>query len=532
MASIPTFPTKPGFNYPITPTRSKTVVIPNGRAGIVQTLAQMRAYADEYKVTPLVRETATRLVKTLPQKDYFNEIRALFNYVRDSIRYTRDIYGVETVQTPQYTLEHRVGDCDDKATLLASLLESIGFETRFHAMGRKVGGICHVIVEVRNPVTGLWIPLETTQNVEMGWMPPDVYQHIYYYADGKHEQLNGFFSNVVNKIKGVGKKTVDVTRGQLETAARSTKQLSKGDVRGALSTSWKGAKNVASGVNELRKDIHKAAMPPFVLNAEGRLTDATVKALGTKTGSIVLSILSVIPVTAPFALAAQGGMVVAQIEAARKALSQMDSAQRKAASEALATARYVYDPAIQQIRERQPTGDEGLQEFKYIDGKLIQLSADDMANVNAELTPAQRKKLIDNTVAAVAERYPDYAAGLKKALERAETANNGKPVALGELGFGWGEAFGQVATQVAGQYASGKIAANFAHQQMKDQLKVMNSQLAKQPQTPPVQGQRAAISQAINDLSSFTSQYGGAIMLAGGALVLFLLWQSRHGKRR
>jgi transglutaminase-like putative cysteine protease len=66
----------------------------------------------------------------------------------------------------------RAGDCDDKSVLLAALLESIGHPTRFVAIGFQPDDFEHVFVETK--IADRWISLETTEPVEIGWMP----QHI------------------------------------------------------------------------------------------------------------------------------------------------------------------------------------------------------------------------------------------------------------------------------------------------------------------------------------------------------------------
>ncbi len=55
--------------------------------------------------------------------------KKLHRFVRDNIRYIKDIRDVETVAYPDITLQQGQGDCDDKSVLLASLLESIGHPT-------------------------------------------------------------------------------------------------------------------------------------------------------------------------------------------------------------------------------------------------------------------------------------------------------------------------------------------------------------------------------------------------------------------
>jgi len=110
-----------------------------------------------------VRRVALGLVNELPPNDDVSEVRALWHYVRDAIRYVRDVRGVDTLQSPRTTLELTQGDCDDKSLLLASLLESIGYATRFAVAATSPrGSYNHVYVEAFVPKVGKWIPLESS----------------------------------------------------------------------------------------------------------------------------------------------------------------------------------------------------------------------------------------------------------------------------------------------------------------------------------------------------------------------------------
>lgn len=149
--------------------------IPSGREGIKRTLQAMSRITRAYKKDVGIRTLASELVRELPQYDTTGEIRAIHAFVRDHIRYTNDIRGVETLQTPRATLELGVGDCDDKSILTASLLEAIGRPTRFVAVGFGEGsGHSHVLVEVRAGRNRRWVPLETIKPVEAGWGPANV----------------------------------------------------------------------------------------------------------------------------------------------------------------------------------------------------------------------------------------------------------------------------------------------------------------------------------------------------------------------
>jgi transglutaminase-like putative cysteine protease len=135
--------------------------IPSGSEGTRVTLALMSKLVREAKKRLAIRTRALSLVKNNGQKDYPGEVRDLHRFVRDNIRYVKDIHGVETLQMPEKTLEFEQGDCDDKSMLLASLLESVGHPTRFVAVGFTPGTFAHVYVETR--IGDKWYPMETTE---------------------------------------------------------------------------------------------------------------------------------------------------------------------------------------------------------------------------------------------------------------------------------------------------------------------------------------------------------------------------------
>jgi transglutaminase-like putative cysteine protease len=147
--------------------------LPDGAAGTKKTLAYMREYVGQCRINPRIRELALAITAGLPGKDYLSEAVAVQAWVRGNIRYIRDVNGIETLQSPIATLELRQGDCDDHATLVGALLESIGAQTRFVAVGMTPGEYEHVYCEVFVPHEG-WLSVETTENVPVGWEPGDI----------------------------------------------------------------------------------------------------------------------------------------------------------------------------------------------------------------------------------------------------------------------------------------------------------------------------------------------------------------------
>lgn len=144
--------------------------VPEGAAGTRATLNIMARLVRECRIDPTIRRTAANLVGDLPNQSYYAEADRIFQFVRDSIRYIQDTNSVEVLQNPRITLAEQYGDCDDKATLLASLLESVGHPCRFVAVGYTAPGeFEHVFIETK--IGARWIAAETTMQVEFGFAP-------------------------------------------------------------------------------------------------------------------------------------------------------------------------------------------------------------------------------------------------------------------------------------------------------------------------------------------------------------------------
>ena len=148
--------------------------IPSGREGVRETLRMMRLLVRSGKTNPLVRQRTVELVNGLRQKAFADEVKRIFDFVQRQIRYTKDVRGVETLHTADRVLLNRAGDCDDKAILVASMLEAIGHPTRFIAVGFMPGRFSHVFTETR--IGDKWIALETPEPQPLGWRPPNIKQ--------------------------------------------------------------------------------------------------------------------------------------------------------------------------------------------------------------------------------------------------------------------------------------------------------------------------------------------------------------------
>lgn len=164
--------------------------IPSGIDGVRATLRHMVAICRSFLKPPtgnsakvqdllLVRVTAQQIVQSCDEKDWYCEAECLQVWVRDNIRYVRDMLTSETLQTPDKTLKLASGDCDDKAMLYCALASCIGFDTRFCAIGVDDSDeFSHVSAQVLVPGTG-WCNAETIpidnrgSKAKFGWFPPE-----------------------------------------------------------------------------------------------------------------------------------------------------------------------------------------------------------------------------------------------------------------------------------------------------------------------------------------------------------------------
>lgn len=146
--------------------------ISGGVRGVRQTLAVMRSIVGQWRSDPSMRQAATSAIFLTPEKNELSEVETLFRLVRDGIRYTRDIHDVETIQTPDKTLLGKVGDCDDQTVLLATLLEAVGYPTRFVVAGYSDSKeLQHVYLQVF--ANDEWIDADPTEHHPLGWSGPN-----------------------------------------------------------------------------------------------------------------------------------------------------------------------------------------------------------------------------------------------------------------------------------------------------------------------------------------------------------------------
>lgn len=119
-----------------------------------------------------IREHALSIVGS---GGFVDQVRQLQSWVQSRIRYIHDPPDLELVQTPQYTLQQKAGDCDDQATLLAALLMATGHPAQFMAVGLNGSPLSHVLVQTL--IGPQWVAAETIIAKPLGWMPAGITSH-------------------------------------------------------------------------------------------------------------------------------------------------------------------------------------------------------------------------------------------------------------------------------------------------------------------------------------------------------------------
>lgn len=128
-----------------------------GRQGNLDTVEIMRRVAHKRKSHPLVRQLSLSILHThnVKSQDYVHEAEAIARFVKEKVRYVRDIAGMEQLHDPVTMIDqiqrgNAQGDCDDMSLLIATLLLSIGHQPYFRIVRYRpgVGSYQHIYVVV------------------------------------------------------------------------------------------------------------------------------------------------------------------------------------------------------------------------------------------------------------------------------------------------------------------------------------------------------------------------------------------------
>ncbi|MCM1986221.1 transglutaminase-like domain-containing protein [Methanococcoides seepicolus] len=140
-----------------------------------------------------VRAVAASGIAMYPGEYNVYQLCALFDYVKNDIKYMSDPRGNDYWATPNETLKVKAGDCDDSAILLSSLIEAIGgtsrlyitdthvFATAYIGKGEEASKITDAVKDKYGGVPvyyttdeyGSWLIMDTTSGLYAGDISAD-----------------------------------------------------------------------------------------------------------------------------------------------------------------------------------------------------------------------------------------------------------------------------------------------------------------------------------------------------------------------
>ena len=126
---------------------------------------------------PKIQQLASKILEEydVPSRDWEGETKAVFEWVRSNIRYTRDPEGLELFRKPMRTVQLKIADCDDMSILICSLLGTIGHTLLLRVIGVTSDEPEHIypidLLPPGNPTYA--IALDATRPEQMGWEVPE-----------------------------------------------------------------------------------------------------------------------------------------------------------------------------------------------------------------------------------------------------------------------------------------------------------------------------------------------------------------------
>ena len=199
------------------PPQIELQTIPSGYPGTLKTVEHIRDLIKQGAKDFHVRQTAIDILlqRAVRPKDYLGEIKALFEWVQQNVRYTKDTVRIEVLHSAKRMLKLRAGDCDDIAILLGAMLEAIGHPVRLVITGAdplRQDVFSHIFLEVFHK--GRWIPLDATMPYPMGWAPRTLVKKVI-----AIERRPNMLSEDV-ELQGIGASVPDWLKGLIRSVRR------------------------------------------------------------------------------------------------------------------------------------------------------------------------------------------------------------------------------------------------------------------------------------------------------------------------
>jgi hypothetical protein len=114
--------------------------------------------------SPIILNLARQVTRACAGRDALCELRSIFQFVVTNVRYTGDVFSLDTFSAPLRTLQMGGEDCDGHAVLNCALAICNGFRAKVRITSNTGASWDHIYCLVGMPKgkSDRWIPLDTT----------------------------------------------------------------------------------------------------------------------------------------------------------------------------------------------------------------------------------------------------------------------------------------------------------------------------------------------------------------------------------
>lgn len=159
---------------------------PRAQVHRVKNISQRVHYVEQQIIKgrrdPRIRGLAVQIVSKkcngswcIPERDFLGELRAIFTYTRQNVRYVRDPIDRDTFQHPVRTLQWGGEDCDGATIVLGSLAGAIGYPVKMRVIQTVNSNDydhIYLIAGVPPHAPTHWLPLDASVNKPAFWEAP------------------------------------------------------------------------------------------------------------------------------------------------------------------------------------------------------------------------------------------------------------------------------------------------------------------------------------------------------------------------
>jgi len=164
---------------------------------------------------------ARKLTHESAPRDNLHMANTLFWWVKNNIKFVRDPYTAELVQSAAITVKTGYGDCDDMCTSLAAMLLGLGIPVRFVTVAAEKGNPNYSHILLQAQTQNGWVSYDpATPGSFPGWFPPDYHRLAVWDIDGGYQELSGWFSKTWKRIKKEIKRAIRRIKAEIDRVER------------------------------------------------------------------------------------------------------------------------------------------------------------------------------------------------------------------------------------------------------------------------------------------------------------------------